>query len=274
MNHATARPRARPHPLPKRYLAAALAVTAVVLVPVGLLLRAASKPDAAPNSKPAAAQPAADALPACGYANVLTEHTGYDDWQRTILDTILRLPEDYEPRDLVSTRRAGVGDKKRKQEVRGFVIGDLAAMVKAAKKAGNPIAITWGYRSFQTQRWVFSYWSKRKGREATLKTAARPGHSEHQLGTALDFKSKGALNVDGGWRYEPAGVWMREHAWEFGFIESYPLAAEEKTCYSHEPWHYRYFGREIAAQIHESGLTPREWLWQQAALESSASEPG
>jgi hypothetical protein len=32
------------------------------------------------------------------------------------------------------------------------------------------------------------------------------------------------------------------------------------VAYAYEPWHYRYFGRERAAAIHESGLTSREWL--------------
>ncbi|HET6771458.1 MAG TPA: D-alanyl-D-alanine carboxypeptidase family protein, partial [Actinomycetota bacterium] len=73
-----------------------------------------------------------------------------------------------------------------------------------------------------------------------------------------------ALNVDRGWRFEPAGVWMRENAWRFGFIESYPLGKEAVTCYDHEPWHYRYFGRELAAEIHASGITTREYLWREA----------
>jgi D-alanyl-D-alanine carboxypeptidase len=190
-----------------------------------------------------------------------TRFRSYGDWDRTLLDTRLRVPESYEPSDLVSTRKAGF---KTSRPVRSLLIEDLADLRSAADEAGNPVDITWGYRSYVTQRWVFEYWSKRKGRDATLRTAARPGHSEHQLGTALDFKSEGALNVDRGWRYEPAGVWMRENAWRFGFIESYPLGKEAVTCYDHEPWHYRYFGRELAAEIHASGLTTREYLWREA----------
>ena len=44
---------------------------------------------------------------------------------------------------------------------------------------------------------------------------------------------------------------------------SYPKGAEETVCYSYEPWHYRYVGREVAKAVRESGLTLREWLWQQ-----------
>jgi D-alanyl-D-alanine carboxypeptidase len=44
---------------------------------------------------------------------------------------------------------------------------------------------------------------------------------------------------------------------------SYPDGTTDITCYQYEPWHYRYFGRTVAALIHNSGLTVREWLWNQ-----------
>jgi D-alanyl-D-alanine carboxypeptidase len=42
---------------------------------------------------------------------------------------------------------------------------------------------------------------------------------------------------------------------------SYPKGKQDRTCYSYEPWHYRYFGRDLAANIHDAGLTTREYLW-------------
>lgn len=240
----------------------ALGTAAVVIVSLGLVVQRALRSEpTAPQPPTSAASSDENPLPACSVGDARTRFRSYGDWDRTLLDTRLRVPESYEPSDLVSTRKAGF---KTSKPVRSLLIEDLADLRSAADEAGNPVDITWGYRSYVAQRWVFEYWSKRKGRDATLRTAARPGHSEHQLGTALDFKSEGALNVDRGWRYEPAGVWMRENAWRFGFIESYPLGQEAVTCYDHEPWHYRYFGRELAAEIHASGLTTREYLWRQA----------
>lgn len=32
------------------------------------------------------------------------------------------------------------------------------------------------------------------------------------------------------------------------------------TCYKYEPWHYRYLGRTLAIEIHDAGLTAREFL--------------
>ncbi|HZA26755.1 MAG TPA: M15 family metallopeptidase [Actinomycetota bacterium] len=254
--------RNREKPLPRRWLAVALATAAVVIFTLGLVVQRAlrGEPSAVQPQGPAVSG-ARDFLPACTVGDARTRFRSYEDWDRTLLDTRLRLPATYEPSDLISTRKAGF---ETATPIRRLLVEDLAALRAAAEAAGNPVDVTWGYRSFRTQRWVFEYWSKRKGRDATLRTAARPGHSEHQLGTAVDFKSEGALNVDAGWRYEPAGVWMRENAWRFGFVESYPLGKESVTCYAHEPWHYRYFGRKLAAEIQASGLTTREYLWREA----------
>lgn len=254
--------RYRRRPLPRRWLAVALGTAAVVIFSVGLVVQRAlrSEPSAVQPPGPAASK-AEEPLPECRVGDARARFRSYEDWDRTLLDTRFRLPATYEPSDLVSTRKAGFMTAR---PVRRLLIEDLTALRSAAEAAGNPVDITWGYRSFRTQRWVFEYWSRRKGRDATLRTSARPGHSEHQLGTALDFKSEGALNVDRSWRYEPAGVWMRENAWRFGFVETYPLGKENVTCYDHEPWHYRYFGRELAGDIRASGLTTREYLWREA----------
>ncbi|HEX9890442.1 MAG TPA: M15 family metallopeptidase, partial [Actinomycetota bacterium] len=197
-------------PRSRRSMLVALAVTAAVVLPTGLLVRMALvSGDPAPRRPAAAARP----LPACRYSRERTALTSYQDWQRTLLDTTYRLPRSYEPPDLVPITRAGVGT--RDMRIRAFVVPDLQALVEAAGAAGSPVDVTWGYRSFRTQTWVFEYWTEQKG-EAALRTAARPGHSEHQLGTSLDFKSEGALNVDETWKDDPAGRWMREHAWEYG----------------------------------------------------------
>src|SRR6188472_1080368 len=45
--------------------------------------------------------PTTPPLPACRYADEATAHSAYDDWQRTIVDTISRLPRGYVPPDLV-----------------------------------------------------------------------------------------------------------------------------------------------------------------------------
>jgi D-alanyl-D-alanine carboxypeptidase len=140
---------------------------------------------------------------------------------------------------------------------------DLKAMSDAAAVAGAAIGVQSAYRSYDSQKSVFNTWVAAFGYERALQVSARPGHSEHQLGLAIDFRSNPAddLALDTDWAGTPAGKWMKAHAWEYGFLMSYPKGTIDVTCYDWEPWHYRYVGRELAATIHASGLTTREYLW-------------
>jgi D-alanyl-D-alanine carboxypeptidase len=201
-------------------------------------------------------------LPACSYQDQPTPLTSYADYARTFLDPIYTLPSTYAPIDLTYTSNAGLtGGGK----VRRVALADLTAMTSAAKAAGKPIAVSSAYRSYATQASLFSSDVDRLGYDDALLHTARPGHSEHQLGTTIDFKSKKSTDTsaDGDWAHTKAGAWMFNNAWKYGWVMSYPQGKTSITCYQYEPWHYRYFGRTVAAQIHNSGLTTREWLWNQ-----------
>jgi zinc D-Ala-D-Ala carboxypeptidase len=202
---------------------------------------------------------AAASLPACRYGALPSRDAGYGAWSRTLLDTTFALPADYSPPDLVSVTQAGsegVG------VVRSFVIPDLKALLRASDAAGTPVEVLVAFRSFARQQQLFHENVQRVGREEALAKTARPGHSEHQLGTTIDFRTKGDVDVDENWESQPAGAWMAANGWRFGFVMSYPSGKEDVTCYSYEPWHYRYFGRTLAGRIRDSGLTPREFLWR------------
>lgn len=201
-------------------------------------------------------------LPACTYEDRSATLTDYSDWPYTLLDTLYKLPESYAPGDLVPLSEAGVGTAE--MTVRSLVMPDLQALLAEAEAAGVELEVQSAYRSYSYQVTTFDYWVAQDGLEAALKTSARPGHSEHQLGTALDFRSADgppAWELDN-WRDTPEGAWLAENAPRFGFVMSYPEGKEDVTCYSYEPWHYRYVGREVAAEVQESGLTLREWLWK------------
>jgi len=256
----------RPPPRRPPPLAAVILLLVVVIAVVAVLRRSGSPTDVAAcatgETRTAAIQgtpgTAGDRPPACRFGDREAPNDAYEDWRTTMLDTTYRLPRSYVPPDLVSVQRAGFpGDAT----TRSFVISDLRALREAAERAGNPIGIIWGYRSYTTQESVFLRSAAVNGSHHALRKAARPGHSEHQLGTAFDFKTEGAADVDRTWESEPAGRWMTENAWRYGFVMSYPRGREDETCYGYEPWHYRYFGRPLAAEIHASGETTREYLW-------------
>ena len=200
-------------------------------------------------------------LPTCAYRDLPTKHDDYGDWHRTFLDTIYRLPARYAPRDLVDSSAAGLNGG---YPIRAIVVDDLRAMVEAARAAGAPIKVVSGYRSHARQQTTFQGWVNAGGLEQALRTSARPGHSEHQLGTALDVTSLGGRDP---WTYQDwattkAGAWVAANSWRYGFVVSYPRGSFARTCYSYEPWHLRYVGPERAAAIRSSGLTPREFLWR------------
>ncbi len=192
---------------------------------------------------------------------MLTAYRTYGDAHRSILDTIFMLPAEYWPGDLVDTSSAGLNAG---YLVRASTIADLRAMGNAARAAGAPIEVVSGFRSYSQQQATFDRWVQVGGYKQALRTSARPGHSEHQLGTTLDFTSAGGAAP---WQYAdwaatPAGAWMAANAWRYGFVMSYPRDAFEETGYDYEPWHYRYVGRDLAASVHASGLPLRQYQWE------------
>jgi D-alanyl-D-alanine carboxypeptidase len=222
------------------------------------MVLAAASPGPAPSAT-------AGRVAACRYADVLTRYRSTSDWNHSLLDTELRLPAGYAPDDLVPLARAGVPSAGR---VRRLVIADLAAMYWAARRAGAPFAVQSAYRSYRTQVATFGYWVSVAGRPNALLSSARPGHSEHQLGTALDFKTPGGAApwYHPDWGRTRAGAWLAGNAWKYGFVMSHPKGQSPSfTCYRYEPWHYRYVGRPIARAIHDSGRSPREWLYGMGA---------
>ena len=199
--------------------------------------------------------------PECRYDDVLTQHRAKSDWRITLLDTIYMVGRNYAPSHLVSVRNAGIDGSGR---VRALLINDLADMARAARQAGAPLRVTSAYRDWQHQKYLYKREVEKYGLEAGRESVARPGHSEHQLGTTIDFSSAGTSRA--AWQYSDwgetaAGSWIRKNGWKFGFVMSYPDGYKGVTCYHYEPWHYRYVGREMAADIHVSGLTLREYLW-------------
>lgn len=135
------------------------------------------------------------------------------------------------------------------QSMRTDVASRFMAMADAAKAAGAGIACLSGYRSFQTQCSLFASYASANGCEEANTFSAHAGHSEHQLGTVCDIAKAETpttfLKVGDG-----ADGWLRAHAHEYGFANSYPNAdASLNDGYIQEVWHYRYIGVKAAAAL-------------------------
>lgn len=218
-------------------------------------------PDIAVTTLAARAE-GAPPLPACAYRDIKTRFLSRKFWRKTLVDTRLRVGSKYQPTDLVSVSKADISGSGK---VRRLMIDDLRAMARAARNAGKAIAVRSAYRSYSEQVSVFNGWVAQSGYQQALKYSARPGHSEHQLGTTIDFRSASSQAAPwdyNDWATSGPGRWMKNNAWKFGFVMSYPKGKFSKVCYGYEPWHYRYVGRAMARDIHDSGLTPREYLWR------------
>lgn len=133
-------------------------------------------------------------------------------------------------------------------------------MVDTARRDGLNLGAVSSYRSYQDQVETYNYWVRTSGQEYADRTSARPGHSEHQLGTTVDVSSPAAgcgLESIIGTR---EAVWIAANSWKFGFVVSYPAGKEGVTGYAYEPWHIRYIGRGEASKVNASGLTLTEYL--------------
>jgi D-alanyl-D-alanine carboxypeptidase len=117
----------------------------------------------------------------------------------------------------------------------------LGTLLAGARAAGFRIRINSAFRPYREQARVFRT-TKERGR------AARPGHSEHQLGTAVDLRLPSTAGIE----------WLAAHAYEYGFVLSYPLGKQRLTGYRPEPWHVRFVGRELAVELHQQGRTLAE----------------
>ena len=187
------------------------------------------------------------APPACVVADRVVDADPDADAATLLLDLEWRLPEGYAPSDLVDVAAAGFAGEHR---VRAAVVDDLRALREAAAAHGVFLAVQSGYRSEVYQARIHEGWRASLGAERAARVSARPGHSEHQLGTAIDLRSADgppAWDLND-WATTPEGGWVAEHALEFGFVVSYPRDALATACYDYEPWHLRWVGRDVAAR--------------------------
>ena len=134
-------------------------------------------------------------------------------------------------------------------------------LVGAAKKDGLTIKASSAFRSYDTQQTLYSAALKSSGTATSISTA-KPGYSEHQLGTTMDLTGSSnnyssAADSFGG---TPEDEWLLKNAYLYGFIQSYPEGKESVTGYKYEPWHYRYVGVKKAKEVYDSGLTLTEFL--------------
>ncbi|MBK8987737.1 MAG: M15 family metallopeptidase [Chloroflexi bacterium] len=205
--------------------------------------------------------PTATPIPAC------TQRVPHDDLL-TLVTLTYGLSRDYEPQDLVAINDYFGVDVTLgyPNQLREAAIEPLVAMVTDMLSSGLKPQIISGYRSYYSQSIAYNKWFRLNPESAAI-VSAPPGHSEHQLGTAVDFGSPELPDVVGQEDIEfhtyffktSEGIWLLENAHRYGFTLSYSREAFELTGFYYEPWHYRYIGVEMATQLKEMGMTLTEY---------------
>lgn len=147
------------------------------------------------------------------------------------------LSETWEPADLRLLDTAGVSIARKGLKLREPALKALQEMDIKARAEGITLLVSSAYRSYQYQKEVFARNVKEMGEAEASRVSARPGNSQHQLGTAIDF---GSITND--FAQTKAGIWLAMNAGRFGFSLSYPQSMEQVTGYQWESWHYRYIG--------------------------------
>ena len=177
------------------------------------------------------------------FLDLLFESVQLPDALTVLVDKSHALRADYTPPDLVELERYGeeVVTNVAGIQVSHAIIPDLLAMVRAARQSDIVLDISSGYRSYSYQEGLYRRHVENMGAEEANRVSARAGHSQHQLGTAVDFGS-----VSSAFDSTAAAAWLRENAWYFGFSISYPHDMEHVSQYRHESWHWRYIGTSAA----------------------------
>lgn len=121
-------------------------------------------------------------------------------------------------------------------------------LAEAARRRGFSPVVVSGYRSFEYQKGTYAHWVSVYGRKGADAVSARPGHSEHQTGLAVDIgNADGWGTLDESFAGTPLGAWAAENATKHGFVVRYEKTETKVTGYDYEPWHLRYVGEHLAA---------------------------
>ena len=194
----------------------------------------------------------------------------FSEWNREHPDLIVINNKNALPSDF-KIETVTFGDKK----IGKCMFESLKKMFNDALKDGCKMYVVSGYRSIELQTKLFNNQisnemknneiTKEQAAEIASRSVARPRHSEHNAGLAVDINS---TNIDfaGSRTYE----WLEKNAYKYGFIVRYPYRSKDETGEENksidetgvifEPWHIRYVGKNYAKEIYNSKKTLERYI--------------
>lgn len=176
-------------------------------------------------------------------------------WKLILVNEKNYVPRDYE----IELIRLSNGE-----QVDSRIYPDLQDMFDDARASGLQLFVREGYRSREEQadildKKIESYllegYSKTEAKEMALEWVALSGTSEHELGIAVDINADTTSSSS-----EKVYLWLEKNSYKYGFIRRYPPNKTQITGVNHEPWHYRYVGKEAAKTINDNGWCLEEYI--------------
>lgn len=157
------------------------------------------------------------------------------------------LPENYKPTD---SYNVNITDNCTTC-INKDVMNAFKEMQSDISSLGMSLRIVSGYRSYNTQKYLYNSYVNRDGKDATDRYSARAGYSEHQTGLCFDVNYAGSAFDN-----TSEAKWIHDNAYLYGFILRYPKGKEDITGYMYESWHLRYVGKELAEKLYNKG----DWI--------------
>ena len=165
-----------------------------------------------------------------------------------------KLDNTYIPSDLelISNKYSNDSKYLRKEAKEAF-----EKLSEDASQLGHKIVAVSTYRDYEYQNKLYNQYVIDKGKNYADNCSARPGHSEHQTGLAVDVM--GSNNDYDEFESSNEFKWMKNNSYKYGFILRYPNDKTKITGFKYEPWHYRYVGIEVAKTIYNENITLEEY---------------
>lgn len=169
-------------------------------------------------------------------------------------------PVSYVPTDLrVPSVALRLPQNNPSMQMRTEAASALEKLFEAADKNGTPLRLSSAYRSYTYQVGLYSGYVQKDGQGAADSESARPGYSEHQTGLAVDVGNvNGSCEVRQCFGDSTAGKWVAANSYKYGYIVRYPQGLTAVTGYEYEPWHLRYVGEPLAAEMYRLGTKSLE----------------
>ena len=236
-----------------------------------------NEPSSEPAPKPKEETPSSEAAPVSSEAepssseaassseppvslSAKAEVTTERDWRLMLVNPDNILPENFSV-DLTMTKYG--------YEVDSRIVDDVTALIEGAAKDNVKLLICYGYHTLEQSQQLFEKQLRKQrsyglSEEAALAEAKRwvapPGTSDHHTGLALDIVTPEHQVLNHAFYNTPAGQWMAEHSWEYGFVIRFPEDKQEITGITYEPWHLRFVGKEHAAEMHKNNECLEEYV--------------